>query len=417
MILRFLGGAQEVGRSAVFFEESKRILLDYGLKLNRHTEYPIEMPRVDALLLSHAHLDHSGSVPALYNTAPIPSFGTLPTLKLSELLLKDTMKIANKNHSKINFQKKQLRDFMSRYISLDYHKNVEFGNLNIEMFDAGHISGSAITLVERTKAKENRRIVYTGDFKLESQMLHAGAEIVKSDVLITESTYASREHPDRNDLIKRFTEHVKSVLDDGGTALIPSFAVGRSQELLVILYKNGLADNLYVDGMAREATRIILSYPDFINAPEALSRAVEKANFITSAAERDDALSAPSIVLTPAGMLNGGPVLEYIPKLNSASHIFITGYQVEGTNGRMLLDTGRIKEGGRTIAVKAKATHYDFSAHAGMSDLHEYVRRSSPNIVICIHGDKENAKHLANSLRGEGFEAYAPKLGETIKLS
>ena len=417
MILKFLGGAQEVGRSAVLFEDSKRILLDYGIKLNRHTEYPVEMPRVEALFLSHAHLDHSGSAPALYNAAPIPTFGTLPTLKLSELLLKDTMKIAKRGHSKINFSKKQLREFMGRYINLDYHKSVEVGDLNIELFDAGHISGSAITLIERAKAKENKRIVYTGDFKLGGQLLHRGAEIVKSDVLITEATYALKEHPNRDGLIKGFIEHIKSVLDDGGTALVPAFAVGRSQELLAILYKNGLADDVYVDGMAREATRIIMSFPDFINAPEVLSNAVQKANFITSAAERDDALSVPAIILTPAGMLNGGPVLDYIPKLNSASHIFLTGYQVEGTNGDMLLGTGKIRENHKTLTIKTKVTQYDFSAHAGRSDLHEYARMSSPNMVICVHASEENAKNLAESLKGEGFEAYAPKVGETIKLS
>jgi len=416
MILRFLGGAREVGRSAILFEESKRILLDYGIKLNRHTEYPIEMPRVDALFLSHAHLDHSGSAPALYNAAPIPTFGTLPTLKLSELLLKDTMKIAKREHSKINFSKKQLREFMSRYINLEYHKSIEFGDLNIELFDAGHISGSAITLLER-KAGENKRIVYTGDFKLGSQLLHKGAEVAKSDVLITEATYALKEHPDRDELIRRFIEHVKSVLDDGGTALVPAFAVGRSQEILAMLYKNGLVDDVYVDGMAREATRIVMGFPDFINMPEVLSKAVQKANFITSAAERADALGAPAIILTPAGMLNGGPVLDYILKLNSASCIFLTGYQVEGTNGRMLLDTGKIRDNHKTLTIKTKAIQYDFSAHAGMSDLHEYARRSSPNRVICVHASEENAEYLAESLRGEGFEAYAPRVGEAIKLS
>jgi len=417
MILRFLGGAREVGRSAILFEESKRILLDYGIKLNRHTEYPIEMPRVDALFLSHAHLDHSGSAPALYNAAPIPTFGTLPTLKLSELLLKDTMKIAKREHSKINFSKKQLREFMSRYINLEYHKSIEFGDLNIELFDAGHISGSAITLLERKGAGENKRIVYTGDFKLGSQLLHKGAEVAKSDVLITEATYALKEHPDRDELIRRFIEHVKSVLDDGGTALVPAFAVGRSQEILAMLYKNGLVDDVYVDGMAREATRIVMGFPDFINMPEVLSKAVQKANFITSAAERADALGAPAIILTPAGMLNGGPVLDYILKLNSASCIFLTGYQVEGTNGRMLLDTGKIRDNHKTLTIKTKAIQYDFSAHAGMSDLHEYARRSSPNRVICVHASEENAEYLAESLRGEGFEAYAPRVGEAIKLS
>ena len=379
-------------------------------------EYPLPASHVDGVVLSHAHLDHSGSVPVIYNNELVPTFGTAPTLKLSELLLDDSLEIARKEHMQPRFHKRQISSFMNRYISLNYHARSELGNFGIEMHDAGHVSGSAVTLIERTKAKENRRVVYTGDFKMEAQYLHKGAEVVKSDVLITESTYATREHPDRNKLIKDFVENVRSTLDDGGTALVPVFAVGRSQEILSILYRHRLTPATYVDGMARAATTIILKHPDFIRHDGVLSKAVEECMMIKDKRHRKDVLNEPSIILTTAGMLNGGPVLNYITKLNKKSKILITGYQVAGTNGRTLLDRGVVIIDENPVKISTPTFYYDLSAHAGKDDLYKYVRQSAPRIVICMHGDENNTTDFAENLKMEGYEAYSPKIGETIKL-
>ena len=202
MLLKFLGGAREVGKSAVLMQDGKNLLFDYGIKIDHKVEYPVTAQHVDAVILSHAHLDHSGSVPIIYNSELVPTFGTMPTLKLSELLLNDSLELAKKEHMQPRFHKRQISSLMNRYISMDYHSRKEFGNFGIEMYDAGHVSGSAITLVERKTSKENKRIVYTGDYKLEEQYLHKGAEIVNADVLITESTYATRDHPEREKLIQ-----------------------------------------------------------------------------------------------------------------------------------------------------------------------------------------------------------------------
>ena len=416
-MLNFLGGAREVGRSAVLLQDGgKNIMLDHGMKLGVKQEYPLPSARVDAVVLSHAHLDHSGSVPVIYNNELVPTFGTAPTLKLSELLLDDTLEIARKEHLQPRFHKRQISSFMNRYISLDYNSGSEFGSFNIEMHDAGHVSGSAITLIERTKAKDNRRVVYTGDFKMEEQYLHRGAEVVKSDVLITESTYATREHPDRTKLIKDFVENVKSTLDNGGTALVPVFAVGRSQEILSILHRHRLTPVTYVDGMARAATSIILKHPDFIRHDGVLSKAVEECMMIKDKRHRKDVLKEPSIILTTAGMLNGGPVLSYITKLNKSSKILITGYQVAGTNGRTLLDKGVVIIDEKAVKINTPTFYYDLSAHAGKDDLYKYVKQSAPRIVICMHGDEQNTTDFAENLKLEGFEAYSPKIGEVIKL-
>ncbi|MEM3227354.1 MAG: MBL fold metallo-hydrolase [Candidatus Micrarchaeaceae archaeon] len=411
-----MGGAQEVGRSGLLVKDSKSFLFDYGIKLDHKTEYPLQPGRIDALLLSHAHLDHSGMSPALYNTMLPDAFGTPPTLELSELLLEDSMKIALREHKQGKFHRKQVNNFAKHYTRVEYGAALEYGNFSIEFNDAGHIAGSATILLERLNAKENKRILYTGDFKLQPQTLHRGAKIVKSDVLAIESTYAYKDHPDRKALTREFINKVKEVLERGGNVLLPVFAVGRGQEILTILYENGLADLTHVDGMVREATKIVLSHSNFIDNAHLLKKAIERATVIEDRSDRAIALSEPSIILTTAGMLNGGPVLDYITKLNANSAVLLTGYQIEGTNGSSLLKNGTITLDGKRRRISNPVSLYDFSAHAGMSDLYRYVRESAPNTVICMHGSEESVQMLAENLRGEGFDAYAPKIGEEIEL-
>jgi putative mRNA 3-end processing factor len=416
MQIKFLGGAQEVGRSAILLKDDRSLLLDFGIKIDHKTQYPLSIPKVDGLLLSHAHLDHSGFAAALYNDLRIPTFGTLPTLKLSTLLIEDALNIAKRQRSRVYFHKKQIRELTSKYISMDYKAVNHFGNFDIELYDAGHICGSSITLIERARAHNNKRIVYTGDFKLKEQTLHKGADVVKSDVLIMESTYASHDHSDRSKTIDNLVNGIKEVLQDGGNALLPVFAVGRAQEILSILGQNNLTGSAFIDGMAKKATSIVIDSQKFIRNPEVLAKAIRETTFIEDRSARKDALDGPSIIVTTAGMLNGGPVLDYITKLNKGSHIFLTGYQIEGTNGRTLMDSGYISIDGTKRKISTPVSFYDLSAHSDKSDLHEYVRRSDPDHVICVHGDTENAKRLASDLADEGFDAKAPKIGETIKI-
>ena len=280
MMFKFFGGAQEVGRSSILMKDSASVLLDFGVKLLERPEYPTEIPEVDAVILSHAHIDHCGAVPTLYNDMFIPTFGTEPTLELSELLLQDSLKIARKEHLQERFHKRQIKSMQNRYVPLAYGTTATFKNLDITMTDAGHICGSAITLIERKGVADNKRIVYTGDFKSSPQYLHKGAKPVKADVLVMESTYALREHPPREEVIKGLVEQVKAVLDNGGNAVLPAFAVGRAQELLVMMYRSGLIDRTFVDGMARTATKIVLKNKGFIDNADWLNSAVSRATFV-----------------------------------------------------------------------------------------------------------------------------------------
>ncbi|MGI0141088.1 MAG: MBL fold metallo-hydrolase [Candidatus Micrarchaeales archaeon] len=410
-----MGGAGEVGRSAFLLKDEKNILLDYGVKNGTpRLEYPLIPGKVDAVVVSHAHFDHTGALPILYEQNFPVAFGTRPTMEMSELLLEDSLGISKKQNIPPKYSRQQMRNYLKKYMSYNYHSEIDFAEYTMTLSDAGHISGSAVTLIEKNHS--DKRFVYTGDFKIDPQILQGSAEIVKSDILMIESTYATRSHPDRAKLIKDFVEDVKTTLDNGGTALVPCFAVGRAQEIIAIMYQHGLIDKTYMDGMAKKATEIVMRYPEFTKNQALLMSAMKNVNWIGEHYERDIALESPSVIVTTAGMLNGGPVLHYITRLNRQSKILLTGYQVEGTNGRLLLDKKPLEIDERTFKIDTPAAYYDFSAHASKEDIYKYVRESDPEQVICVHGDKQNTEDLAENLRMEGFDAYAPKQGDKLKF-
>jgi putative mRNA 3-end processing factor len=413
--LQFLGGASEVGRSAVLLKGDRTLLLDYGVKLlDKKTTYPLPAPKIDAFILSHAHLDHSGNAPFLYKTDFPTTYGTEPTRELSQLLIDDSIKVGKKNHQPPKFSKQQLRNFMGRYAAHEFGSPINLWDYNVTFHDAGHICGSAITRIE--SAKTGKVLVYTGDFKVEPQSLQGGAELVKSDILLTESTYAKREHPERSGLIKKFIADIRSTIDIGGTALVPTFAVGRAQELLAIFQENKLSDYVYVDGMARKATEITTRYSNYLKNDDLLINAVRKSMNVESSDHRGDAVAGSSIILTTAGMLNGGPVLNYITRLGHNSKIFLSGYQMEGTNGRRLMEGKPLIIEGKKVPVRTPFEYYDFSAHAGRKDLIGYAKMSNPEEVFCMHGEEEDVDSLAEELKGEGFETHAPRIGDSFKL-
>lgn len=403
-----------MGRSGILLKGNRNILLDYGVKVETKIEYPLQAGRIDAFVLSHAHLDHSGFSPALYHNNFPMAFGTEPTLRLAEMLIEDSMKVQKIKHQNPRFSKGELKSFINSYIPYDYKSRIEFGGYEISLHDAGHITGSSITRIEDPISKH--RIAYTGDFKLSPQLLHNGAEVVECDTLIIESTYAIKEHPDRENLIKLFVENIKKIIENNGTALIPVFAVGRSQEVLAILEKNKLTNYTYLDGMAKEATSIAMQYPRFIHNVDLLRNAVNRVTTLKKGKERDEALKGGNIIVTTAGMLTGGPALNYITRLNDRSMIFLTGFQAENTNGRRLLENKPLIIDNKKIFIKTPFSFYDLSAHAGQSDLYEYVQKADPKTVVCVHGDEDSAVGFKDWLEIEGYKAFAPKTGETVRI-
>lgn len=414
MDIQILGAGQEVGRSGILLRGSKNILLDYGIKVEARVEYPMPAGRVDAYVLSHAHLDHSGFSPMLYHHGMPAAFGTEPTKRLAELLIEDSIQLNKKKHMHPKFRKNELRSFLNSYTSYNYKEKIGFGDYEISLHDAGHIAGSSVTRIQHRRG--GKVLVYTGDFKLSPQMLHNGAEIVESDILVIESTYAIKEHPDRENLIKLFVENIKKIIENNGVALIPAFAVGRSQEILAILERHKLTNFTYLDGMARDATSITLQHPEFMSNPDLLKSAMTRVTTLKKPKDREAALGGGSIIVTTAGMLSGGPALNYITKLNSRSMIFLTGYQAENTNGRRLLENRPLIIDEERVFIKTPFSFYDLSAHAGQSDLYDYVKRSDPHTVICVHGDADSTIAFKDWLEIEGYDAHAPRNGESVRV-
>lgn len=421
--LKFLGGCREVGRSAVLLDTGReKLLMDYGVKLNAPPEEggPVGKPEgvglnIDGVLMTHCHLDHSGLVPALYSRGYHGNtYSTAITFDLARTLYEDSIKLAKLKGREQDFLKKDLEE-MERYERrVTYGQSFPVQGCDVSANDSGHIPGSCSFLVDTGE----KRILYSGDINMKDTRLMKGLEPKHSDVdvLITESTYSQQNHPDRQELEQNFISRVRERLEKGGVVLVPAFAIGRSQEMLLVLRNYGIDAPIYLDGMSVEATKKILRYPEFLRSPEELKRAYHDAKTLESDKERKEALDGPSVIVTTAGMLGGGPFAYYIKEIYDEENcsILLTGYQVEDTAGRKLLETGIYKPEDLKLDVKCHYELFDFSAHSGREELFDFVDKINPNKIMTVHGD-ENEK-FARELEEKGYEAEAPKKGKEINI-
>jgi putative mRNA 3-end processing factor len=417
---KFLGGAQEVGRSCFLVDDGEKFLLDCGIKLgSEETEYPLEPEtNLNAVILSHAHLDHSGYIPHLFLKSNPLTYMTLPTLELSRILWADTLKIADFEKEEPVFSKKEIFKTEKYTFPVSYRKKIDLtSNNSMEFFDAGHILGSAITKLNLKKST----LIYTGDFMLNETRLHSGTDIKSlqnCDYLIIESTYGDREHPDRKETEKKFVEKVQDTIDRGGHALIPAFAIGRSQEILDIFNEYSLDAEIYFDGMGQKASRVYLNNESYLKKPKELRQALANVNWIKKSSMRKKILKNPSVIVTTAGMLQGGPIYQYLPEIYSDenSGIYLTGFQVKDTPGRILFETKKIVLNNKVVEVKAEIDKFDFSAHSSRTDLLESINLFNPKKIILVHGDKEIMNSFKKDLNKKGFEAFTPKQGDELEL-
>ncbi len=416
MKLTFLGGCEEVGKSCFWVgENGNSILLDAGIKTQDHEMFPKAPPSSpDAIVISHAHLDHVGALPTYFKNAAPKVFCTPPTKALAELLLSDALRVCEKNKKPPLYSRFQLSKALSAMELKAYNTEWKFKNFILEFMDAGHILGSAQTIV-----KADKTLVYSGDLKLEKTRMHNPAKIYKGkvDALIVESTYALKDHLPRAQIEKKFVEAVKEALDANKCVIIPCFAVGRTQEIIQVLVENKISAPIYLEGMGVSASDIAVDFPSYSRDYESLLSALKQTNIIQT--RKTSKICKPgNIIVATAGMLSGGPVLRYIlyAQKNLNAEIFLTGYQVEGTNGRNLLDKKVITVGDKTVKIDLPVYYFDFSAHAGKKDLFEYVKQLSPQKVFCVHGEKEATETFAEELRNIGFDALAPKIGESCEL-
>lgn len=409
MNIKFLGGVSEVGRLGMLLENrNKNFLFDYGISPSRPPQYPLPTPPVERAFLSHAHVDHSGMMPWMSSRYNPPIMATRATAAISGLLTGDSIKVARAEGYVEHYSKQDIALMENSFDLISYGDEREENGFKIEFHSAGHIPGA--TMFHLTGDSD---ILFTGDINTIDTRLVRGCQPVQCDTLIMESTYSGRDHPDRRNMEKEFLESVDEVVSRGGTVVIPSFAVGRSQEILHLL--NDSPYDIWFDGMGKEVTRQYLEHPEFLNDPAALKQAFRRVNIVHSFYGRKHALKG-DIIVTTSGMLDGGPVLFYLEQLrkNQECGLFLTGFQVKGTNGHLLLETERIDIKGVQEKVDMDVRFFDFSAHAGHSQLREFANKCEPQQVVLFHSDQREI--LAADLREDGFTVHLPDTRDTIEL-
>jgi putative mRNA 3-end processing factor len=408
MEIRFLGGAGEVGRSAILVNES--VLLDYGMLTGNPPRFPIDAPDPDAVVVSHGHLDHVGAVPALLSgDARPPIHWTPPTYRLTLLLARDTLRLQGGRYD-CPFTEEEIKRITQVSTTHGYHEPFEAAGHEITFFDAGHIPGSAHVLVDDGET----RLLYTADFHTDDQRLVAGSTArPEADVVITESTYADTDHGNRDAIEGAFVDSLRTTVWEGGTVVVPAFAIGRTQEVMLICEHYDL--DCYVDGMGTRVLDILGRNPAYLRDPAALRRAKSNARFVDGRdGQRKRIAASNTVIVTTSGMLSGGPAMTYVPAIRTdpVNKIVLTGYQVEGTPGRELLETGRAAIDGQVMPVAAQVEQYDFSAHADADGLRSFLSSYEDTRVLVNHGD--DCSGFAATLAEDGVEASAPDLGETI---
>lgn len=455
MQLTFLGGADEVGASSTLVEMGgKRILVDAGIRISPRTNrgiqndqlpdlHPItEMGGPDYILVTHAHTDHTGALPLVVEQYPhVPVLGTPPTFMLVRILQKDAQRIMQSKQEEEGelpiFDEVASQRLMDSFQEVEFKKPVRLGDgLQATFYPAGHIAGAAIIVLEG----DDGVLVLSGDLSLSEQRAVINAEIprVKADVLVMESTYGGRLHANRVAEEKRLIDTLRQIVDRGGIALIPAFALGRSQEVLQIIlaHRDQLDVPVYADGMVRAVCRGYAHFPEAL--PQNTLRMAKdehlffrsKIKPVESAAMRDQIIQSgePAVIVASSGMLTGGASVAYAKALASDPRhaILLTGYQDEESPGRMLQrmmkerqegDSATIKLEGKPLTLRCEINTYSLSAHADETELVNIAEALKPEEVVLVHGDSGARHSLATALRQRGRHVRTPKIGQTTTFA
>ena len=421
MDVKILGAANEVGRSGFLVNcNGTKLLLDYGVMFGKRGSppgYPLHVkPKdLDAIIITHAHLDHSGNVPSLFVSGNTDVYATPPTIDLSKMLILDMLKIEKNAHP---FGLPELNNMMKNVKEIGFKQKVTKGNATFEFRESGHVIGGSTVLVE----SEKKRLFYTGDIKTNgSRMLREmDMDIGEIDLLITESTYAKTEQIPRKESETQLIEFANQVMDRKGILFIPSFSVERSQEMACILRSGNFKHKIIMDGMALKVNEIMFKHPEYLRDPKIFAEAIKSSTAIREHAERKRAMGEPCVVISPAGMLVGGNAVYYLQQLsfNSKNGIALVSYQGEGTPGKKLLDTGKVSTRGKDLKVQAEVKQFQFSGHADKKELFDMIKKIKGNPKVwTVHGDSESCELFAQEIHEKfGFETYAPAVNDEITV-
>jgi hypothetical protein len=449
-----LGGCREVGRSCMLLSTPEsRIIIDCGVNVGSDDSatpflyvpevYPLN--QIDAVVLTHAHLDHAGLVPMLYKYGyEGPIYCTSPTRDLAVLLQLDYIEIAGREGKRLPYDSGMIREALKHTITLNYGDVTDIApDTKLTMHNAGHILGSSIAHFHIGDGLYN--VAFTGDQKFERTRLFdpAVCNFPRLETLVTEATYggANSIQPSRKEAEVTLINVVKETIQKGGKVIIPAFSVGRSQEVMVVLeeaIRKKVIDEVPVclDGMIYEATAIHTSYPEYLNNDlrdlifhkginPFLAQCFVK---VESPKQRTEIIEGPPcVILATSGMLNGGPVLEYLKRLgpDEKNMLVIVGYQAEGTLGRRIQKGWKelplsVEGKTQTVKINLDVTTVDgFSGHSDRSQLMEYMRRiyPKPGRVLTNHGEEGNCLDLASSIyKKYRIPTMAPMNLETVRL-
>jgi putative mRNA 3-end processing factor len=418
--LKFLGSTREIGRSGFFLEQKdESLLVDFGTKFLDPPVFPDMVPTdgLQGVALTHAHLDHSGGIPLVLRNTEASLFCTPATRDLSLLLLRDMYKVS---HGRLPFDLKDIALVRRQCQATAYEETVPLGHsFEMTLFNAGHIPGSAMVSVR----VDGKRVLFTGDFNATESQLNPGARknLPKHDVVVTESTYARRRNPPREEIEQALVDTVIETLERKGTVLIPAFGVGRSQEIMCILERYNLPHKyrIYIDGMARPVNDILVRHPEYLQSPQAFQRAVGRVIEIRDNRERSKAAKGPGVIISPAGMLKGGASHHYFKMLHDdpKNSIVFVSFQIPGTPGAELLATKKVTVGGREFEVTAEVKQHHLSSHSdseGMLDMLEKIP-GDPEFYV-VHGESESCDALAESLTSRGKVAHVPEKNGVVKI-
>ncbi|MFT8348927.1 MBL fold metallo-hydrolase [Clostridium saccharoperbutylacetonicum] len=446
----FLGGALEVGGSSILIKiNNKNILFDAGIRQNASKD---SMPNfrdiqtyggLDAIIISHAHLDHIGCLPIISKEYPNAKiYMNNMTKDLVKVLLYDSLKIMSNRDAEIPlYAEADVQNTLNRIFTINYEVRFPiFEDMYVTFYNAGHIAGASCVYLQSPEGS----VFYSGDFSVFSQRTVEGAKLPKlrPDVAIVESTYGDRLHSNREVEERNLIEAVKECIENNGKMLIPAFALGRAQEVILILksaMNKGLIKNVkvYVDGMVRDINRVYNNNPLYLK--NSLGKKILRGGspfyddnimeiMITDNREEIINQKEPVIIISSSGMLTGGQSVFYAEKIAPMEngYIIITGYQDEESPGRKILELTEADENserylninGLNIPVKCKVRKVGLSAHADKNEIKGVLERISARNIILVHGNEEVIRSLGKEISDEFIgRTFTPACGEEIVIN